>query len=318
VDVRDAAAAFAAALVDAPLRSSYVFTADVREEVDGPEGIAALLAGGLRADFGVSGEASGLDVALGHRGKVQLDVTVVGRSSHAASPGDGKNAVFGAVPFLAALEREAEWLPSDPLLGPGTLTVTGISSTPAGEVAVVPSGCTIRIDRRFGRDETPDSCRGAIDELVARVAAEHDAPVVVMHNRDAADPAIDIVADIAAFFSRSLEIARRARIAREKIVLDPGIGFGKTPEQSMTALARLAELRAFGLPILVGASRKRFLGRVLTGDGDRVPTPAERDTATLATSVLAAQAGAWAVRVHAVAATVDAVRVVAAVRAVGG
>ncbi|HZC28351.1 MAG TPA: M20/M25/M40 family metallo-hydrolase, partial [Gaiellaceae bacterium] len=174
-----AAAAFAAALVDAPLRSSYVFTADVREEVDGPEGIAALLASGLRADFGVSGEATSLDIALGHRGKVQLDVTILGRSSHAASPCDGENAVYAAAPFLAALEREAERLPSDRLLGDASLTVTGISSNPTGDVAVVPSSCTIRIDRRYIRDETPDSCRAAIEDLVARVAAENGARATV-------------------------------------------------------------------------------------------------------------------------------------------
>jgi succinyl-diaminopimelate desuccinylase len=174
-----AAAAFAVTLIDRPLRGSYVFTADVREEVDGPEGVKTLLAQGLRADYGVSGEATSLDVALGHRGKVQLDITIVGRSSHAASPTDGKNAVFGAVPFLAALERETERLPCDPLLGPATLTVTGIRSTPAGEVAVVPSGCTIRVDRRFVRDETPESCRAAIEELVARIAAEHAAQAEV-------------------------------------------------------------------------------------------------------------------------------------------
>jgi succinyl-diaminopimelate desuccinylase len=174
-----AAAAYAVAALDRPLRGSYVFTADVREEVDGPEGIQTLLARGLRADYGVSGEATSLDVALGHRGKVQLDIAVVGRSSHAASPGEGKNAVFEAVSFLTALEQEAERLPSDPLLGPATLTVTGISSTPAGDVAVVPSGCTIRVDRRFVRHETPDYCRASIEELVARVAAEHRAHATV-------------------------------------------------------------------------------------------------------------------------------------------
>jgi putative selenium metabolism hydrolase len=174
-----AAAAFAVTHVNRPLSGSYVFTADVREEVDGPEGIKTLLERGLHADHGVSGEATSLDISLGHRGKVQLDVTVVGRSSHAASPGDGRNAVFEAVPFLAALERAAERLPSDDLLGPGTLTVTGVRSTPAGEVAVVPSGCTIRVDRRYGRDETPESCRAAIEELVERVATEHDAQATV-------------------------------------------------------------------------------------------------------------------------------------------
>jgi putative selenium metabolism hydrolase len=168
-----AAACFAVALLDAPPRGGYVLTADVREEVDGPEGIQTLLARGLRADYGVSGEATSLDVTLGHRGKVQLDITVLGRSSHGSMPQAGKNAVYHAVPFLAALEHAAEHLPSDPLLGPGTLAVTGISSSPSGEVAVVPSACTIRIDRRYGRDETPESCTAAIEELVARVAAEH-------------------------------------------------------------------------------------------------------------------------------------------------
>jgi putative selenium metabolism hydrolase len=169
------AAAFAVALLEHRLHGRYVFTADVREEVDGPEGIQTLLARGLRADYGVSGEATSLDIALGHRGKVQFDITVAGRSSHAATPQRGTNAVYEAVPFLLALEREAARLPADPLLGPATLTVTGIRSAPAGDVAVVPSGCTIRVDRRYVREETPDSCRIAIEELVSRVAREHDA-----------------------------------------------------------------------------------------------------------------------------------------------
>jgi putative selenium metabolism hydrolase len=167
-----AAGAFAAAFVGAPLGGTYIFTADVREEIDGPEGIQALLAQGLRADYGVSGEATSLDVALGHRGKVQLDVTIAGRSSHAATPAEGENAVFRALPFLAALERAGECLPSDPLLGAATLTVTGIASAPSGGVAVVPSSCTIRVDRRYVRGETPDSCRVEVEELIDRVAAE--------------------------------------------------------------------------------------------------------------------------------------------------
>ena len=167
-----AAAAFAVELLTAPLRGAYVFTADVREEVDGPEGIQTLLAQGLRADYGVSGEATSLDVALGHRGKVQLDVQVVGRSSHAATPREGENAVYRALPFVAALERAAERLPADPVLGEATLVVTGIRSTPTGEVAVVPASCTVRVDRRYVRDETPDSCRREIEALVAHVGSE--------------------------------------------------------------------------------------------------------------------------------------------------
>jgi putative selenium metabolism hydrolase len=174
-----AAGVFAPALLEEGLRGSYVYTADVREEVDGPEGIPALLAQGLRADYGVSGEATSLDLALGHRGKIQLDVTVIGRSSHAATPGEGENAVYRALPFVAALEREAERLPSDPLLGDATLTVTGIASAPAGGVAVVPSSCTIRVDRRYVRSETPESCHLAIEDIVARVAAEQGARATV-------------------------------------------------------------------------------------------------------------------------------------------
>jgi dihydropteroate synthase len=97
---------------------------------------------------------------------------------------------------------------------------------------------------------------------MAGLIAARNVPVIIMHNRDRADAAIDIMQDISCYFARSLEIADRAGIARENIVLDPGIGFGKTPEQSMTALARLGELRAFGRPVLVGASRKRFIASV--------------------------------------------------------
>jgi len=124
-----------------------------------------------------------------------------------------------------------------------------------------------------------------------------------MHNREAADAAIDIVADVLAFFSRSLEIAARAGIARENIVLDPGIGFGKTPEQSMTCLARLAEFKRFGLPLMVGASRKRFINTVTPS------TPTERIGGSIAAHLLAVQKGAAIVRVHDVAETVQALRV---------
>src|SRR5882757_6674804 len=90
------------------------------------------------------------------------------------------------------------------------------------------------------------------DGGMATLIAARNVPVIIMHNRDGADPAIDIMQDIADFFARSLEIATKAGISPGNIVLDPGIGFGKTAEQSMTALARLDELSAFGLPLLVG------------------------------------------------------------------
>jgi dihydropteroate synthase len=145
------------------------------------------------------------------------------------------------------------------------------------------------------------------DAGMAGLLAERRAPVIVMHNREAADPAIDIMRDIAAFFTRSLEIAARAGIVRDNIVLDPGIGFGKTPEQSMMALARLAELRSFGLPLLVGASRKRFISTVSPSE------PQQRLGGSIAAHVIAAQGGAKIIRTHDVAETVQALRVAAAI-----
>ena len=144
---------------------------------------------------------------------------------------------------------------------------------------------------------------------IARVAAEHGAPVMVMHNREAIDPGLDIVADMLAFFERSLAIARRAGIPDGDIVLDPGVGFGKTWEQHLEALRRLPEIRALGFPVLVGVSRKSLLGRL----HDRETRPADRLVGSLAAHALAATLGADIVRVHDVAAHIDAMRVVDAV-----
>jgi dihydropteroate synthase len=146
------------------------------------------------------------------------------------------------------------------------------------------------------------------DPDMARVISERDVSVVIMHNREAADPTIDIMADIEAFFARSLEIAERAAIARERIVLDPGIGFGKTPTQSMIAIAQLARLKSFGLPLLVGASRKRFIDTVIPS------SPDHRVGGSIASHLLAVENGAAIVRVHDIAETVQALRVTDAIR----
>ncbi|WP_210202712.1 dihydropteroate synthase [Bradyrhizobium sp. SK17] len=145
------------------------------------------------------------------------------------------------------------------------------------------------------------------DAGMAPLIAARGVPVIIMHNRERADASIDIMRDIAAFFERSLEIAARAGIAPDQIVLDPGIGFGKTPEQSMMALARLAELDAFRLPVLVGASRKRFIGTVVPSE------PQQRIGGSLAAHLIAAQNGARIIRAHDVAETVQALRVAAAI-----
>jgi dihydropteroate synthase len=146
------------------------------------------------------------------------------------------------------------------------------------------------------------------DPDMARVVAEHEAPVIIMHNREAADPAIDIIKDVTEFFSRSLEIAWSAGIHRHRIVLDPGIGFGKTPEQSLACIARLHTFEGFGLPLLVGASRKRFINSIVPSE------PMDRLGGSIAAHVLAVEHGAAIVRVHDVGPTVQALAIAAAIR----
>jgi dihydropteroate synthase len=143
-------------------------------------------------------------------------------------------------------------------------------------------------------------------DMADLVAARH-VPVIIMHNRDEADAGIDIIRDIAGFFARSLDIADQAGISRDNIVLDPGIGFGKTSEQSMTALARLDEFSVFGLPLLVGASRKRFISAVTPSE------PHQRIGGSIAAHLLAARGGARIIRTHDVSETVQALGVTAAI-----
>ena len=145
------------------------------------------------------------------------------------------------------------------------------------------------------------------DPDMARVVADRGAPIVIMHNRESADPSIDIVADVSEFFARSLEIAAKAGIGLDRIVLDPGIGFGKTAEQSITCIARLDAWRNFNLPLLVGASRKRFIDSIVRSE------PMQRLGGSLAAHLFAAEHGAAIVRVHDVGPTVQALAVTRAI-----
>ncbi len=145
------------------------------------------------------------------------------------------------------------------------------------------------------------------DPDMARLIADRGVPVIVMHNRENVDPRLEIIADVAKFFESSLDIAARAGIARDKLVLDPGIGFGKTPEQSIACIARLGEFKRFGLPILVGASRKRFINALTPAPPD------QRIGGSISAHLMAIENGATIVRVHDVAETVQALRVAAAI-----
>jgi dihydropteroate synthase len=131
------------------------------------------------------------------------------------------------------------------------------------------------------------------DPAMADVAAESGAAVVIMHNRESVDPDLDVEADLLRFFDRSLQIADRAGILRARILLDPGIGFGKNKAQNLTALALTGVLRAaFGLPILIGVSRKRLFGDLLGASVEG------RLIGTLAANLTALARGAAVFRVH--------------------
>jgi dihydropteroate synthase len=166
-----------------------------------------------------------------------------------------------------------------------------------------------------------DVSGGQADPAMIPVVAAAGVPFVVMHWRgqsiDMNNRAVyaDVLAEVLAELRTGLERAVTGGVAPERIVIDPGLGFAKTAEHDLTLLAHLRELRALGRPLLVAASRKRFLGRILAGPGGDPPPARERDPATAAVSAVAAHEGAWAVRVHEVAASADAVRVARAIGA---
>ncbi|UNO40621.1 dihydropteroate synthase [Streptomyces sp. MST-110588] len=165
-----------------------------------------------------------------------------------------------------------------------------------------------------------DVSAGAADPAMIPVVAAAGVPFVVMHWRgqsiDMNNRAVygDVVAEVVEELGRSLDRAVAGGIDPERTVIDPGLGFAKAAPHDLTLLAHLTALRALGRPLLVAASRKRFLGRVLAGGEQTAPPPArERDAATAAVTALVAREGAWAVRVHEVRASADAVRVARAV-----
>jgi dihydropteroate synthase len=145
------------------------------------------------------------------------------------------------------------------------------------------------------------------DAAMAAVVAGSDAALVAMHNRDAIVEG-DVVAEVAAGLRQSLAVAEEAGIPLERVLIDPGLGFAKTPAQNLEILRRLGELRGMGRPIMVGASRKSTIGYLLGG-----APPDQRLEGSLALAVLAAARGANVVRVHDVAATVRALQVADAV-----
>lgn len=155
-----------------------------------------------------------------------------------------------------------------------------------------------------------DVSGGLADPLMRTVAAEAGCPYVIMHWRGHSshmqELAVyqDVVADVRAELSARIDEALAAGVLEDRIIIDPGLGFAKTASHNWELSRHLSRFMELGYPVLFGASRKSYLGKLL----DDRPAP-QRDVATAATSVLAAQAGVWGVRVHDVQATVDALKV---------
>jgi len=190
-------------------------------------------------------------------------------------------------PGFSPVSEEEEWARLEPVLGAllaRTALPLSIDTSKAGVArkAMVLGAALIN---------DVSGLRG--DPAMAEVAAKTGAALVVMHHRAEVDPAIDIVEDMIGFFAQSLELAAKAGVSSAKIILDPGIGFGKTLEQNLAALAATKRLQQqFGLPVLIGVSRKRFLG-ALTG-----LDTSDRLAANLAANLDGLARGAQIFRVH--------------------
>jgi dihydropteroate synthase len=164
-----------------------------------------------------------------------------------------------------------------------------------------------------------DVSGGRSDPRLPRLIADAGVPYAIMHSRgpsrDMQQRAVyeDVVREVRDELRQRVDAVTAAGVDPSAIIVDPGIGFAKLPHHNWTILARLAEISCLGgespFPVIIGASRKSFLGRLLAGPGGEPRPAVQRDDATTAISALAAVAGAWCVRVHAVAASADAVRV---------
>ena len=146
------------------------------------------------------------------------------------------------------------------------------------------------------------------DPETARAAAQAGAPIILMHNREKIDARLDILDEVRRYLSRSIAIARQAGVPEDRIVVDPGIGFGKTARQNLDLIRDLNRLAELGFPILLGASRKSTLGKI-TGQA----VAAERLAASLSAHLFGASRGAAIIRAHDVRAHVDALKVWAAI-----
>jgi len=200
----------------------------------------------------------------------------------------------------------------------------------AQEPSFIASGAKMSIDTMnsqtakaavaCGAEIINDVSGGLADENMFAVAAESGAILVISHWRgfsdrmDTLNEYQDIARDVATELAARVEVAIAAGVKREKIVIDPGLGFAKDMQQNWKLVARLDELEKLGLPILVGASRKRFIAGMLEPDEAGEVSNSRRDLATAVLTALLLQRKLWGIRVHNVLATTDAIDVVEALR----
>lgn len=252
--------------------------------------------------FSDGGRYTGIDAAVAHGVQMNTDgATFVDVGGESTRPGaervDPETERARVVPVIAALTAAG--------------VQTAIDTTRAS-VAAAALGA--------GAFVVNDVSGGLADPDMARVVADAGCPWVLMHWRGHSarmrELAVytDVVKEVCAELGARVDAAIAGGVAADRLVLDPGLGFAKTPEHNWRLSARLDQLVALGFPVLFGASRKSYLGALLADAHGPRPV-AGRTAATVATTLLAIDAGAWGVRVHDVRANVDAIRVWQATRA---
>ncbi|EHB57725.1 dihydropteroate synthase [Mycolicibacterium rhodesiae JS60] len=226
----------------------------------------------------------------------------------------GESTRPGAVRIDAAVEA-ARVVPVIKELAAQGITVSIDTMHAAVAAAALDNGASI----------VNDVSGGKADPDMAPLMAEAKVPWVLMHWRSvrAEHPHEvpnyrDVVAEVRDELLAGVDAAVAAGVDHKNLIIDPGLGFAKTAQHNWALLHALPEFVATGIPVLVGASRKRFLGTLLAGSDGTVRPPDGRETATAVISALAAQGGAWGVRVHDVQASVDALKVVQAWGSAGG
>ncbi|MFC3691939.1 dihydropteroate synthase [Chenggangzhangella methanolivorans] len=240
--------------------------------------------------FSDGGRFEAVETAVAHaRAMAEEGADVIDVGGESTRPGhtpvDAEEEIRRVVPAIRALRAALE-------------TPISIDTMKASAAAAaLEAGATI-VNDVWGLQRDPD---------IARVAAEHGAPVCVMHHRTEVDASLDVVEDMKRFLSRSIEIAQKAGVPDRAIMLDPGVGFGKTVEQNLQAIRRVDALAAMGFPVLLGTSRKSLIGHIIPRE------PKERVFGTVATSVVGWAAGATMFRVHDIRANRDALLVAKAV-----